>query len=202
MNETSDFVNLYNEKKEKFFKELYSHWESVPEKIVSDLYNYFPMTISFMVQRGIDISTFKRKVRDCLSSEIESLKASVEGMREERLHVLYHFPVRLPIKCTQKDINEKDYPEELGEYVKSSIKKITKLVLTHDDRVLADMLNKDIPKLKYHDVEKYIRIPDRCVSYLEEMKNIIVIISDLHRNKERREWEEALERARDAWEKA
>ncbi|MBE3963524.1 hypothetical protein HJ143_22915 [Vibrio parahaemolyticus] len=74
MNKLNELQDLYNETLDEFFEELYSHWDTVPEKIVSKFVNYFPKTISIIVSRGGDLSPFKKNVLSNLTSEIDSLK--------------------------------------------------------------------------------------------------------------------------------
>ncbi|EGQ8609130.1 hypothetical protein GNT15_24100 [Vibrio parahaemolyticus] len=202
MNKLNELQDLYNETLDEFFEELYSHWDTVPEKIVSKFVNYFPKTISIIVSRGGDLSPFKKNVLSNLTSEIDSLKNVVKREREEKLFAIYGLPRQMPISYTQKDINERTYPKELKSNVDLCIRNITKLVLKHDSDLYSQWLRDDFPKLNHHEATKYMAMPDVCVSKLEQMRKIVGELSISHREAKESERLSKFEKSQEAWEQA
>ncbi|MDF5673159.1 hypothetical protein P7M77_24290 [Vibrio parahaemolyticus] len=202
MNKLNELQDLYNETLDEFFEELYSHWDTVPEKIVSKFVNYFPKTISIIVSRGGDLSPFKKNVLSNLTSEIDSLKNVVKREREEKLFAIYSLPRQMPISYTQKDINERTYPKELKSNVDLCIRNITKLVLKHDSDLYSQWLRDDFPKLNHHEATKYMAMPDVCVSKLEQMRKIVGELSISHREAKESERLSKFEKSQEAWEQA
>ncbi|EOV6324772.1 hypothetical protein ACN9TZ_004438 [Vibrio parahaemolyticus] len=202
MNKLNELQDLYNETLDEFFEELYSHWDTVPEKIVSKFVNYFPKTISIIVSRGGDLSPFKKNVLSNLTSEIDSLKNVVKREREEKLFAIYSLPRQMPISYTQKDINERTYPKELKSNVDLCIRNITKLVLKHDSDLYTQWLRDDFPKLNHHETTKYMAMPDVCVSKLEQMRKIVGELSISHREAKESERLSKFEKSQEAWEQA
>ncbi|EJG1188096.1 hypothetical protein P3553_18630 [Vibrio parahaemolyticus] len=202
MNKLNELQDLYNETLDEFFEELYSHWDTVPEKIVSKFVNYFPKTISIIVSRGGDLSPFKKNVLSNLTSEIDSLKNIVKREREEKLFAIYGLPRQMPISYTQKDINERTYPKELKSNIDLCIRNITKLVLKHDSDLYSQWLRDDFPKLNHHEATKYMAMPDVCVSKLEQMRKIVGELSISHREAKESERLSKFEKSQEAWEQA
>lgn len=196
--ETSNVLQeSYNKTLNEFFEELYSFWDKVPDKIVSEFVTYFPKTIYLITSRGGDLSILKKNLRCKVESEIINLKYSVNKFREEHYGVFFSTRHSLPITHTTHDIVEKKYPIELKPYVDLFIKNITQKVL-EDDKLLID----DHPKLNHQDVIEFMKMPDVCISKLKNMQQIIDESSKCIQEKKEHEKLMKFEKARTAWEQA
>lgn len=202
MNKTYELQDLYNKTLDEFFEELSSHWDTVPEKIVSNFVSFFPETIYTIVARGGDLPAFKKHVLSILTSEINSLKSVVKQERKEDLFAIFSLPRQMPISYTQKDINGRTYPKELKSKVDQCIKNITKRVLEHDSSQYRKWLSKDFPKLNHHEVTKYMAMPNVCVSKLEQMQQIVDKLSISHREAKESDRLANFEKSQEAWEQA
>ncbi|HGY9588646.1 TPA: hypothetical protein ACOJP0_001429 [Vibrio harveyi] len=202
MNKFNELQDLYNKTLDEFVEELCLHWDTVPEKIVSKFVNYFPETISIIVARGGDLSPFKKNVLSNLTREINSLKNVVKRERKEHLFAIFDLPRQMPISYNQKDINERIYPKELKSNVELCIRNITKLVLEHENDQYSRWLRDDFPKLNHHEVTKYMKMSDVCVSKLEQMQQIVEELSISHREAKESERLAKFEKSQEAWEQA
>ncbi|MBS0044938.1 hypothetical protein KFE26_22035 [Shewanella sp. M16] len=202
--ETSNVLQeSYNKTLDEFFEELYSFWDKVPDKIVSEFVKYFPTTIYLITSSGGDLSIFKKSLRCKVEGEIKNLKYSVNEFREKHSYVFLtslHSLHSLPITYTTHDIIEKKYPIELKSYVDLFIKNITQQVLVDDkyNRWLRD----DNPKLNHQDVIEFMKMPDVCISKLKNMQKIIDERSKCIQEKKEHEKLMKFEKARTAWEQA
>lgn len=201
--ETSNVLQeSYNKTLDEFFEELYSFWDKVPDKIVSEFVKYFPTTIYLITSRNGDLSFFKKKLRCKVEGEIINLKNSVNEFREKHGYIFISSYRSRPITHTQNDIINKKYPIELKPFVDKFITNITKQVLEYDNDQYSKWLRNDYPKLNHQNVTEFMLISDGCISKLKSMQQISDEISIyLQEEKERSELMK-FETARAAWEKA
>lgn len=202
MNKFNELQELYNKVLDDFFEELFSHWDKVPEKIVSRFVNYFPKTIYIIICRKGDLTAFKQHVLSTLANEINSLKSAVIIERKEKLHAICYLHNQIPLSYTPKDINERTYPKELKSNVEQCIRNMTKRVLEHDFHNYSEWLRDDFPKLNHHEVTKYMTMPHICISKLEQMQQIVDKLSIAHRETKELERLDRFEISQKAWEQA